>query len=324
MEPLLSVQNLSVEFKTDGGTVRAVDSISFDVKPGEVLGVVGESGCGKSVTAGSILRLIPSPPGKISGGQILFKGRDLVSMPIAELRKIRGAKISMIFQDPMQSLSPLHKIGDQLVETLQLHQDIATSNAWKIGEGWLSKVGIPDAASRMKCFPFELSGGMRQRVMIAMALMLQPEIVIADEPTTALDVTIQAQIFDLLREMKTSHTAVILITHDMGVIWENCDRVLVMYASQIVESGAVRDVFQRPLHPYTQGLLASMPRNKQAGSRLASIPGQVPSPANYPRGCHFADRCPHVFDRCRAEKPPLLAAGENRHAKCFLVEKERT
>ncbi len=320
MSSLLSVQNLAVEFKTESGVVRAVDGVSFDLKPGEVLGVVGESGCGKSVSAMSILRLIPCPPGRIASGQILFKGSDLVSMPIDQLRKVRGAKISMIFQDPMQSLSPLHRVGDQLVEALQLHQQISKVDAWKIGEDWLAKVGIPDAPARMKCFPFELSGGMRQRVVIAMALMLQPEIVIADEPTTALDVTIQAQIFDLLREMKSANTSVILITHDMGVIWENCDRVIVMYASQIVEQGTAAQVFRNPKHPYTQGLLHSMPRVKQTGARLASIPGQVPSPANYPKGCHFADRCPHVFDKCRAFKPPLFDAEENHQSKCFLVE----
>ena len=318
MENVLSVQNLSVEFKTDAGIVRAVQDVSFELKPGEVLGVVGESGCGKSVSAMSILRLIPCPPGKIAGGQILFKGRDLVSMPVEELRKIRGAKISMIFQDPMQSLSPLHKVGNQLVEALQLHQPIDKTAAWKIGEEWLAKVGIPDAAARMNCYPFELSGGMRQRVVIAMALMMQPEIVIADEPTTALDVTIQAQIFDLLRDMKTSNTAVILITHDMGVIWENCDRVIVMYASQIVEQGTAKQVFHNPKHPYTQGLLRSMPRVKQTGARLASIPGQVPSPANYPKGCHFADRCPHVFDKCRSAKPDLFAVNNEQQSRCFL------
>lgn len=320
MTPLLQIQDLAVEFKTESGVVRVVDGVNFDLKPGEVLGIVGESGCGKSVTAMSILRLIPCPPGRIAGGQVLFKGRDLATMPIEELRQVRGAKIGMIFQDPMQSLSPLHKIGNQLVEALQLHQTIDFSSAWKVGEQWLAKVGIPDAPARMDCYPFELSGGMRQRVVIAMALMLQPDIVIADEPTTALDVTIQAQIFDLLREMKSTNTSVLLITHDMGVIWENCDRVIVMYASQIVEQGTAKQVFQNPSHPYTQGLLRSMPRVKQTGARLASIPGQVPSPANYPKGCHFAERCPHVFERCRAAKPALYEAETNHQSKCFLLE----
>jgi peptide/nickel transport system ATP-binding protein/oligopeptide transport system ATP-binding protein len=241
-------------------------------------------------------------------------------MPVAELRKIRGAKIAMIFQDPMQSLSPLHKVGNQLVEALQLHQPISKDDAWKVGEEWLAKVGIPDAAARMNCYPFELSGGMRQRVVIAMALMMKPEIIIADEPTTALDVTIQAQIFDLLREMKSTNTSIILITHDMGVIWENCDRVVVMYASQIVEQGTAQQVFQNPQHPYTQGLLRSMPRVKQTGARLASIAGQVPSPANYPKGCHFADRCPHVFDKCRSAKPALFSVEAGQHSRCFLKE----
>jgi oligopeptide/dipeptide ABC transporter ATP-binding protein len=320
MDSLLSVQNLAVEFKTESGVVRVVDGVNFDLKPGEVLGVVGESGCGKTVTAMSILRLIPCPPGRTADGKILFKDRDLVSMPVEELRKIRGAKISMIFQDPMQSLSPLHKVGNQLVEALQLHQAIDFSSAWKVGEEWLAKVGIPDAAARMNCYPFELSGGMRQRVVIAMAMMMKPEIIIADEPTTALDVTIQAQIFDLLREMKSANTSIILITHDMGVIWENCDRVVVMYASQIVEQGTAKQVFQNPQHPYTQGLLRSMPRVKQSGARLASIAGQVPSPANYPKGCHFADRCPHVFEKCRAAKPPLFPAEAGQLTRCFLKD----
>ena len=320
MSNLLSVENLAVEFAAETGVARAVDGVSFEVRPGEVLGVVGESGCGKSVTAMSILRLIPRPPGRFASGRILFKGDDLLTLPVEKLRAIRGAKISMIFQDPMQSLSPLHKIGDQMVETIQLHRKVDHAEAWKTGEEWLSKVGIPDAAARMRCWPFELSGGMRQRVMIAMALMLSPDLIIADEPTTALDVTIQAQIFDLMRQMKSANTSVILITHDMGVIWEMCDRVLVMYASKIVETGTARQVFQNPRHPYTQGLLRSMPRVKQAGARLASIPGQVPPPTNYPPGCHFCDRCPHAFDRCKREKPPLFDAGENQQAACFLIE----
>jgi peptide/nickel transport system ATP-binding protein/oligopeptide transport system ATP-binding protein len=318
-EPLLRVRDLAVEFSTDdGATVRAVDGVSFDVRPGEVLGIVGESGCGKSVTAMSILRLIPRPPGRYAGGQILYRGKDLLQQPINELRAVRGARISMIFQDPMQSLSPLHRIGTQLVETIQLHRAMPRAEAWDLGLSWLDRVGIPAARERMAAYPHELSGGMRQRVMIAMALMLEPEIVIADEPTTALDVTIQAQIFELMMRMKTNRTSVILITHDMGVIWELCDRMVVMYASRVVEEGTVQQVFGEPRHPYTQGLLASMPRVRAPGARLVSIPGQVPSPAAYPPGCHFADRCPRVFARCRAEKPPLFPLPDARSAACFL------
>jgi peptide/nickel transport system ATP-binding protein/oligopeptide transport system ATP-binding protein len=321
--PLLQVSDLSVEFASDGGVARAVDGVSFEVWPGEVLGMVGESGCGKSVTALSLLRLIPSPPGRIAGGRALFQGRDLLSLSIAELRQVRGRRISMIFQDPMQSLSPLHKIGHQLAETVRLHRDVGVRAAWQLGAEWLARVGIPDPAERLHAFPFELSGGMRQRAMIAMALMLEPDLLIADEPTTALDVTIQAQVFDLMRQMKTARASLLLITHDMGVIWEMCDRVMVMYASQIVETGPVRQVFAQPRHPYTQGLLKSMPRVRQPGARLASIAGQVPPPSAYPPGCHFADRCAHAFARCRAARPALGAAGEGQQAACFLVEEGR-
>lgn len=321
--PLLQVRDLAVEFQTDdGAVVRAVDGVSFDVRSGEVLGVVGESGCGKSVTAMSLLRLIPRPPGRYARGEILYRGEDLLQLPVDRLRSIRGARISMIFQDPMQSLSPLHRIGAQLVETLQLHQTVSRQAAWETGCSWLEKVGIPAARERMMAYPHELSGGMRQRVMIAMALMLEPELVIADEPTTALDVTIQAQIFDLMMKMKGNRTAVLLITHDMGVIWELCDRVMVMYASRVVEQGTVDQVFRDPLHPYTQGLLASMPRVRAPGARLNTIPGQVPSPAHYPAGCHFADRCPRVHARCRAAKPPLIVQPGDRRSACFLHDPE--
>ena len=323
-DPLLDVRDLAVEFVTEGGVARAVDGISFAIQPGEVLGVVGESGCGKSVTAMSLLRLIPSPPGRIASGTVQFKGRDLLKLPLPELRAVRGAQVSMIFQDPMQSLSPLHKIGAQLVETVQLHRRLGRAEAWQLGRDWLHKVGIPDPDQRMQSFPFELSGGMRQRVMIAMALMLEPDLVIADEPTTALDVTIQAQVFDLMRTQRAASTSLLLITHDMGVIWEMCDRVMVMYASRIVETGTVRQVFERPRHPYTQGLLRSMPRVKQTGARLASIPGQVPPPTAYPRGCHFADRCPLATDACRAAKPALAPLGDGQEAACFLAAEGRT
>ncbi|MBU1692527.1 MAG: ABC transporter ATP-binding protein [Verrucomicrobia bacterium] len=324
MSALLQIRNLSVSFETDEGTLRAVEGVSFDIGEGEVLGLVGESGCGKTVTALSILRLIPSPPGRIESGEILFRGTDLLGLPPAELRRIRGQSISMVFQDPMTALSPLHRIGSQLVETLQLHRKISRRAAWSLGTEWLEKVGIPAAAERMYAYPHHLSGGMRQRVMIAMALMLEPSLIIADEPTTALDVTIQAQIFNLLLDMKDRNTSVLLITHDMGVVWEMCRRVVVMYASRVAEEGAADDLFNRPLHPYTQGLLRSMPSSQSKGARLEAIPGQVPSPLNYPVGCRFSDRCPKVFARCHTAEPPLYAAGEDRRAACFLLDKAGT
>ena len=320
MSDLLKIENLSVTFETDEGVLKAVDDVSLDVRKGEVLGLVGESGCGKSVTALSVLRLIPSPPGRIASGRILFKKRDLLQQPIRELQQIRGREISMIFQDPMIALSPLHRIGHQLVETLQVHQKIRRDNAWAAGAEWLAKVGIPDPAERMYAYPFQLSGGMRQRVMIAMALMLHPELVIADEPTTALDVTIQAQIFNLMMTMRDKDTSVLIITHDMGVVWELCDRVIVMYASKVVEEGPVNPLFEKPLHPYTQGLLRSVPARQKKGVRLESIEGQVPSPFKYPEGCRFCDRCPLAFDRCRKESPTLFESADGRRAACFLVE----
>jgi len=317
MDALLTVENLTVSFQTDEGRLTAVDGVSFHIQRGEVLGLVGESGCGKSVTAHSLVRLIPSPPGRIESGAVRFGGRDLLAMPIGELRKIRGRAISMIFQEPLTALSPLHRVGAQLVETLQLHRPVGRREAWKVGVDWLRKVGIPDPAERMFAYPHQCSGGMRQRVMIAMALMLDPDLVIADEPTTALDVTIQSQIFELMLALKSRDSSIFLITHDMGVVWELCARVIVMYASRIVEEGAVRDVFAAPLHPYTRGLLNSMPSRQQRGRRLEAIPGQVPSPLHYPRGCHFCDRCPLAFDRCRVEKPELVGVGDGRRVACF-------
>jgi oligopeptide/dipeptide ABC transporter ATP-binding protein len=323
MEPLLKIEGLSVSFETDDGVVRAVDDVSFEVEQGEALGLVGESGCGKSVTCMSILRLIPSPPGRIDAGRILFRGRDLLTLSMADLRQVRGKSIGMIFQEPMTALSPLHRVGKQLAETLRTHSPLSGAEARRAGLAWLKKVGIPDASERMHAYPHELSGGMRQRVMIAMALMQDPEFLIADEPTTALDVTIQAQIFDLMREMKKRDTSLLLITHDMGVVWEMCTRVVVMYASQIAEVGSVSEIFRAPLHPYTQGLLASIPARSKDQPRLPSIPGQVPSPLRYPHGCRFRDRCPYAFDRCAREAPPLYAA-EGRQARCFLVDPART
>jgi len=318
---ILEVDNLTVTFDTDEGVFNAVEAVSFAIAAGEVVGLVGESGCGKSVTALSILRLIPSPPGRITAGSVRFKGADLAALSAAELRRVRGSGISMIFQEPSAALSPLHRVGRQLVEALRLHRDLSRRAAWEAARDWLEKVRIPDAAERLYAYPFQLSGGMQQRVMIAMALMLEPEVIIADEPTTALDVTIQAQVFALIREMKQASAAILLITHDMGVVWEMCDRVLVMYAARIVEAGTREEIFEKPAHPYTRGLLRSIPRLTDKPERLATIGGMVPSPLHYPAGCRFNDRCPHVFDRCRREAPGLLEVSAGHQAACFLAKK---
>ena len=319
MTPLLDIQNLSVSFATDEGRVAAVNNVSLTIDKGEVVGLVGESGCGKSVTSMSVLRLIPSPPGRVDSGSIMFEGHDLLQISPDKLRGIRGNAISMIFQEPMTALSPLHRIGAQLVEALRLHQPLKRRDAWKQAEEWLEKVGIPDASQRMYAYPHELSGGMRQRVMIAMALLLDPALIIADEPTTALDVTIQAQVFDLIREMRRQDTSMLLITHDMGVIWEMCSRVAVMYASEIVETGSVEQVFNDPIHPYTKALLAVIPGKATPGAALPAIPGQVASPLAYPKGCHFKDRCRYAFKHCGSEHPPLYSHGD-RAVRCFLAE----
>ena len=318
---LLDVRSLNVSFKTDDGVFKAVDNVSLHVKRGEIVGLVGESGCGKSVTSLSILRLIPSPPGNIDSGQIVFRGDDLLKLDAGELRRIRGQAISMIFQEPLSALSPLQRIGQQLVEGLRLHNDFSAKEAWELSEKWLEKVKIPNAKERMFAYPFQLSGGMQQRVMIAMAMMLDPDLIIADEPTTALDVTIQARIFSLIKEMRREKTSILLITHDMGVIWEMCDRVIVMYASRIAEEAGKDDIFARPAHPYTRGLLNSIPKLTADSLRLEAIPGQVPSPYNYPSGCHFRDRCSHAFDRCAREVPPLMKVGGGHRAACWIADK---
>jgi len=317
---LLDVRNLTVAFHTDEGIFKAVDDVSFHVNRGEIVGLVGESGCGKSVTSLSILKLLPSPPAIIEQGNIFFNGHDLLKMDAAELRKIRGKSVSMIFQEPLSALSPLQRIGQQLVEVLHLHRDISKKEAWQIAKAWLEKVRIPDPRERLFAYPFQLSGGMQQRVMIAMAMMLDPDLIIADEPTTALDVTIQAKIFSLIKEMRQEKTSILLITHDMGVIWEMCDRVLVMYASRIAEEGKRDDIFVQPAHPYTRGLLNSIPKLAVDTDRLNAIPGQVPSPLNYPSGCHFRDRCPHTFDRCVKESPPLMQLSDKHRAACFIAD----
>ncbi|MFW6011255.1 MAG: ABC transporter ATP-binding protein [Desulfosalsimonas sp.] len=316
---LLSVNNLSVEFAVDEGTLRAADDVSFHISRGESLGLVGESGCGKSVAALALTRLIPSPPGRIVSGQVIFGGRDLLRLRPDALRAVRGSEISMIFQEPLSALSPLHRIGKQMTEGIGFHKDMSKKEAWQYALSWLKKVGIPDAEQRMYAYPFQLSGGMQQRVMIAMALMLSPGLIIADEPSTALDVTTQAQIFDLIREMKQNETALLLITHDMGVVWEMCERVIVMYASRIVESAKIDEIFSRPVHPYTRGLLEAIPRPARGRKYLKDIPGQVPSPLHYPQGCNFQDRCGYAFDRCRIEKPALADCGNGHLAACFLA-----
>jgi oligopeptide/dipeptide ABC transporter ATP-binding protein len=317
-QPLLDMRGLTVEFAVDGGRLRAVDGVSLRLVAGGTLGLVGESGCGKTVTAMSIPRLIPQPPGRIVAGEIRLRGQELLGLPVRELRQIRGRDIGVIFQEPMTALSPLRRIGDQLAEVVLLHRPVSRRAALDLGLEWLEKVGIPDARQRLGAFPFELSGGMRQRVMIAMAMMLQPGLVIADEPTTALDVTIQAQILDLMRAIHRHDAGLLLITHDMGVIWEMCERMAVMYASRVVESGPVKEVFAEPLHPYTQGLMRSIPSLHIGQGRLAHIPGQVPSLAALPPGCAFADRCEHVMPVCRRERPELLGDAGGRQVACHL------
>ena len=318
MTALLTLENISIYFETDEGTVNAAEDVSFRIDRGEIVGLVGESGCGKSVTALNILRLIPSPPGRIQGGRMIFKDYDLLNASYEEMRRIRGHDISMIFQEPGSAMSPLQTIGDQLVEAIRLHRDMSKKQAWELAETWLKKVGIPDAVERMFIYPYQMSGGMQQRVMIAMALMMEPELVIADEPTTALDVTIQAQVFDLIRSMRKKETSILLITHDMGVVWEMCDRVMVMYASKIVEQGRLSDIFNKPAHPYTQGLLQSIPKLGGQSGRLMAIPGQVPAAINYPPGCRFHDRCPKAFDQCKITMPELIDLGIGHKSACLL------
>ena len=316
---LLEIENLTIGFETDEGKFNAVDQVSFHIDTGEVLGLVGESGCGKSVTALSIPKLIPMPPGRIKNGSIRFKGNDVLSLESKDLQHLRGSQISMIFQEPASALSPLHRIGRQMVEAIRLHDNCSKKKAWDLAEHWLKQVGISDTKERMYAYPHQISGGMRQRVMIAMALMTKPDLIIADEPTTALDVTLQLQIFQLIKQMKQKHTSILLITHDMGVIWEMCDRVLVMYASKIVEEGSLTNIFSTPSHPYTIGLLKSIPKLGSSKKKLYAIPGSVPSPFNYPKGCHFTDRCPVAFDRCKNEKPLLKAFKNGHKAACFYV-----
>jgi oligopeptide/dipeptide ABC transporter ATP-binding protein len=292
-KPLLALDNLSVGFDTNHGQIRPVRDVSFSIYPGQTLAVVGESGCGKSVTALSILRLIPSPPGKVLGGKVLFEDRDLLPLGERDMRRVRGKEIAMIFQEPMTSLNPVYTIGDQIAEAVTLHQHVSTREAFKIAEQSLRDVGIADPHQRLREYPHQMSGGMRQRVMIAMALSCKPKLLIADEPTTALDVTIQAQILELLRKLqRETGMAILLITHDLGVVAENADTVAVMYASRVVEFAKVEDLFDRPQHPYTEGLFRSVPKLASEATRLETIPGNVPNPAHFPVGCKFHPRCP--------------------------------
>jgi oligopeptide/dipeptide ABC transporter ATP-binding protein len=316
---LLSVEGLTTVFDLPSGPVPAVDDISFELRQGETLGLVGESGSGKSVTAFSIMRLV-QPPGRVRSGQIRFRGRDLLQLTEREMCEVRGADISLIFQEPMTALNPVFTIGDQLREALLVHRRATRRDAESRAIELLEAVKIPAAASRVDDYPHQLSGGMRQRVLIAMAIACRPALVIADEPTTALDVTIQAQILDLLREMKTAfNLSLLLITHDLGVIAETADHVAVMYAGRIVEFGPVRDIFREPKHPYTRGLLASLPTGKP-GTRLSAIDGTVPILGALPPGCAFNPRCPDRFDRCKTAPPPDYDVGVGRTAKCYLHE----
>lgn len=320
IEKLVELKNLRTYFYTEDGVVPAVDGVSFYIKPGETLGVVGESGCGKSVTSVSILRLVPNPPGKImEGSEIIFDGKDLLKLSEKEMRGIRGNDISMIFQEPMTSLNPVFKVGDQLSEVLMLHQGMNKHQARDKSIEMLQLVGIPRPEKIVDDFPHSLSGGMRQRVMIAMALACNPRLLIADEPTTALDVTIQAQILELMKKLKSDFNAsVMLITHNLGVVAETCQRIIVMYAGKVVEEGDVYSIFEDAKHPYTQGLLRSIPNIHEKQEQLDSIPGIVPNPLNMPQGCRFEPRCNKAMDICKTKQPGLTNLGVERNVRCFL------
>ena len=319
--PLLHISNLSTHFSTPEGVVRAVDGVSFDVPKGKTVAVVGESGCGKSVTAYSILRLLP-PSGEVAGGEIRFEGRRLDTISEDELRKVRGNEIAMIFQEPMTSLNPVFTVGQQIAESLRLHRGASRKEAREQAIDLLTRVKIPDPATRVDEYPHQMSGGMRQRVMIAMALACDPKLLIADEPTTALDVTIQAQILDLMRELQESTgMSLLLITHDLGVVAETADEVVVMYASRVVERANVRELFANPLHPYTRGLFDALPRlGASATDRLQTIPGSVPSPLEHPTGCRFHPRCAKAVDACRVTEPKLREVTSGHDAACDVLE----
>jgi len=323
-EPLLDIRNLHTYFRTDEGLAKAVNGVDLVVPKGQTLGLVGESGCGKSVTALSIMRLVPDPPGRIVQGEIMLEGRDLLKLTEHEMRTVRGNTIAMIFQEPMTALNPVYRIGSQMAEVIQLHQKVGRTEAMHRALEMLNKVGIADPERRLNEYPHEISGGMRQRVLIAMALSSHPKLVIADEPTTALDVTIQAQILDLINALKDEMgTSNLLITHDLGVIFEMAQWVAVMYAGKVVEYASAADLFDRPLHPYTVGLMESIPHIDQPISSekvLKAIPGMVPSMFEEVEGCSFQDRCSYAFDRCRIEEPQLIAVNSGHRVRCWLHE----
>ncbi|ABQ34982.1 MULTISPECIES: ABC transporter ATP-binding protein [Bradyrhizobium] len=318
--PVLSVRNLQVEFETRRGMLRAIDSVSYDIAKGEVLGVVGESGAGKSVTGLAVIGLI-DPPGRISGGEILLSGLRIDNLPPEEMRKVRGKRIGMIFQDPLTSLNPLYRVGDQIIETIKTHTNLTDQQARKRAIDLLAEVGIPAPEKRIDGYPHEFSGGMRQRVVIALALCAEPELIIADEPTTALDVSVQAQIISLIKRLGRDHgTAVMLVTHDMGVIAETCDRVAVMYAGRVAEIGPVQEVIKNPLHPYAKGLMGAIPTLAGEDKRLVQIPGAMPRLSAIPPGCSFNPRCSSAFDRCRVDRPEPLRQGTQAVA-CHLYDR---
>ncbi|WP_223070133.1 ABC transporter ATP-binding protein [Paenibacillus caui] len=321
---LVEFKNLKTHFHTSAGVVKAVDDVSFSIREGETLCVVGESGCGKSVTAMTLMRLIEMPPGQIAGGEILFEGKDILKLSKKDMSRLRGNEIAMIFQEPMSSLNPVLTIGDQITEPLILHLGMDRKDAKKRAVELISLVGIPRPEEIFNAYPHELSGGMRQRIMIAIALSCNPKLLIADEPTTALDVTIQAQILDLMRDIKKKvNTAIMLITHDLGVVAEMADFVVVMYAGKVIEEAPVLDLFKDPQHPYTKGLLKAKPVINQKQERLYSIPGQVPNPVELGNNCHFHDRCEFCMEICKTKEPPLRTQGDGKHkTACWLYEEE--
>jgi oligopeptide/dipeptide ABC transporter ATP-binding protein len=320
-DALLDVRDLSVEFLTESGPATVVDHVSFSVRAGEMVGIVGESGSGKTVTSLGVMRLVPSPPGRITSGSVTFGGRDLLSSSLPELRAIRGDELAMVFQDPMTSLNPVFTIGTQLVDTLRLHRKMSKRAARARAVELLEMVGIPDPQRRIKDYPHQLSGGMRQRALLALALSCEPRLLIADEPTTALDVTVQAQILDLLRWLQAElGMAVVFVTHDLGVIADLCSRVIVMYAGQVVEEAPVDELFANPRHPYTEGLLAAIPQSGLEDERLASIPGVVPAPTAMPLGCRFHPRCPYAVPACASAPVDLRTTGDGHLARCLRVD----
>ncbi len=318
-EKLLEVKNLSINYTTEDGAVNAVNGIDFHLKEGETLGLVGETGAGKTTTALGIMRLVPNPPGKITSGEIIFEGKNLLNESEDDMRAIRGNFISMIFQDPMTSLNPVMTVGDQIAEVIELHQNVDRSAAWEKSKEMLELVGIP--GNRVVDYPHQFSGGMKQRVIIAIALACNPKLLIADEPTTALDVTIQAQVLDLMNDLKEKFkTAMIMITHDLGVVAEVCDKVAIMYAGEIVESGNLEDIYERTSHPYTHGLFGSIPNLDEDSDRLNPIKGLMPDPTNLPTGCKFHPRCPHAKDLCSKQSPVMTELNNGHKVRCLAYE----